>query len=207
MAEPLDIQHYIMIETDEVLDKETIKIWFQSVKECAPSGTIASIQTFKEGDGPKAVSLIHRSENDKHKYLVPLTRDLIDEEVDPIFDSFSEQWNGDFDLEVSESHLEEYETESFNQEELDTAYERLAERFAKAMHQRWYESRVEEGWRYGMQLNEDDMTHPMLRPWEQLPESYQDVDYNLPEMFMDILEEEGFVIVEEKELDKLLKKS
>ena len=34
---------------------------------------------------------------------------------------------------------------------------------------------VSEGWRYGMKHSEEDKVSPLLRPWEQLSETSQNV--------------------------------
>lgn len=45
-----------------------------------------------------------------------------------------------------------------------------------------------------------------MRPWEQLPESYRKVDYELPHLFMNMLAEQGYVVVSREELNKWLAK-
>ncbi|MEO1321835.1 MAG: RyR domain-containing protein [Pseudomonadota bacterium] len=40
---------------------------------------------------------------------------------------------------------------------------------AGAQHVQWMEQRQAQGWRYGPVRDEEEMTHPMLVPFEQLP--------------------------------------
>lgn len=202
----LNVQHFIKLVTENSLEKKHVRKWFKAVQESAPSGTMHFVQTIKEGDGPQNVQLIHQKDDGKHHYIIPLTRDLIEDEVNPVFQQWMAHYpNGDFHIESSDDAIAQVQADIIEIEIEDTSYQQLCEKFAKVMHQRWYEDKAEEGWRYGLKLNEDDKTHPMLRPWDDLPEAYQDVDYNLPELLMNVLDEEGYAIVERKELDKLLK--
>jgi len=199
-------QHHIKIITQEGLEKSQLKQWFKAVKEGAPEGTVTTVQTMKEGVGPINAQLIHNTVDGEHHYTIPLSRNLIDEEVNPIFELFSNVYTeGDFDIMISgdESPCTDCETVSIEVENDD--YERLCEKLSKAMHQRWYEDKVDSGWRYAVDLNESDKTSPLLRPWDDLPEAYRDIDYTLPETLMNVFEEEGMVLVDKVELDKLLK--
>lgn len=45
-----------------------------------------------------------------------------------------------------------------------------------------------------------------MRPWDQLPEQYRKVDYELPHLFMNMLVEQGYVVVFRDELNKWLTK-
>lgn len=41
---------------------------------------------------------------------------------------------------------------------------------AKDMHDHWSETRLSEGWRFGLTKDPIEKTHPMLIPYEDLPE-------------------------------------
>jgi hypothetical protein len=45
-------------------------------------------------------------------------------------------------------------------------------------HNRWVSSRVEEGWRYGLQFNQNDKTDPRLRPYHELTEKLKNIDFS-----------------------------
>jgi hypothetical protein len=73
------------------------------------------------------------------------------------------------------------------------------------MHQHWYQTKAAEGWRYGPEFSIEAQMHPMLLPWDSLPEGYRKINRELPKIVMDALRDEGFVVISEKELNKLTK--
>ena len=54
----------------------------------------------------------------------------------------------------------------------------LVEKMAKNVHEVWAESRIEQGWTWGEERNDQRKTHPCLVPYEQLPEEEKDYDRN-----------------------------
>lgn len=46
----------------------------------------------------------------------------------------------------------------------------LLEAMAKNVHEVWAKTRIEQGWRYGPERNDNEKLHPMLIPYEELPE-------------------------------------
>lgn len=59
---------------------------------------------------------------------------------------------------------------------LDEEILALTEQLAENAHEVWAQRRLAEGWRYGPQRDEDQMTHPSLVPYEELPESEKEYD-------------------------------
>lgn len=60
--------------------------------------------------------------------------------------------------------------------ELPADLERLVERLAENNHDHWALKRLQEGWSYGAERNDQQRTHPDLVPYERLSESEQDYD-------------------------------
>lgn len=58
--------------------------------------------------------------------------------------------------------------------ELDT----LVEAMAKNVHEVWAQTRIEQGWTYGTERNDDLKQHPSLIPYEQLAEEEKEYDRN-----------------------------
>jgi len=56
--------------------------------------------------------------------------------------------------------------------------EDLVEEMSKNVHEVWAETRINQGWLYGEQRNDELKTHPCLIPYEQLPESEKEYDRN-----------------------------
>lgn len=56
--------------------------------------------------------------------------------------------------------------------------ETLVEQMSKNVHDVWAETRIQQGWTYGEQRNDELKTHPCLVPYEELPESEKAYDRN-----------------------------
>ena len=54
----------------------------------------------------------------------------------------------------------------------------LLEAMSKNVHEVWSETRIQQGWTYGEQRNDELKTHPCLVPYEELPESEKEYDRN-----------------------------
>ena len=62
--------------------------------------------------------------------------------------------------------------------ELPKELEPLVEHMAKNVHDVWAETRIQQGWTYGEQRNDDLKTHPCLVPYDELPDSEREYDRN-----------------------------
>lgn len=207
MEHAVKVDHYVRLKTLKELDKKDVKNWFNAVRDAAPEGTLSSVPLVQEGHGPKQVQLIHNTfKEGSHTYDIPLTRDLTEREIAEIVELFSSYYeNGNFLVEgSSETVMPEEDVEYSSLELSEDAYERLCQKLAKTQHQRWYEEKVDQGWRYGLKESKKDKTHPMLRPWQELPDDYKTIDRELPQIFMNVMAEEGWVVVNEDELNKLI---
>lgn len=54
----------------------------------------------------------------------------------------------------------------------------LTEQIARNVHDVWAKSRIDEGWVYGPNRDNQAKTTPCLVPYEELPESEKDYDRN-----------------------------
>lgn len=54
----------------------------------------------------------------------------------------------------------------------------LLEAMAKNVHEVWAQTRIEQGWQYGPERNDAEKLHPMLVPYEDLPEEEKAYDRN-----------------------------
>lgn len=54
----------------------------------------------------------------------------------------------------------------------------LTERLAKNTHDVWAQERIAQGWRFGQERNDARKEHPLLIPYEELPESEKVYDRN-----------------------------
>ena len=54
----------------------------------------------------------------------------------------------------------------------------LLEAMAKNVHEVWAQTRIAQGWKYGPERNDAEKRHPMLIPYEDLPEEEKVYDRN-----------------------------
>lgn len=205
MNRPCLILRYVKLTTDNPLKQEDVKAWFRAVKEKAPNGVIASVQTTDNAGSLRNATLIHRErEGDKHDYIVPLTRDLKDSEVEPIISLFSKNTDVEkWDVEVSSAEAD-HVTDKTAMAVSDEKFNELCSAWAKRQHEDWMKQRIEAGWRYGTAISNKNKTHPLLRPWHDLPEQFRKVDHTQPQNLLDLLNDQGYAVISKSELEGLL---
>jgi ryanodine receptor 2 len=59
---------------------------------------------------------------------------------------------------------------------LSSDLQELVERLAQNNHDHWARMRIDEGWRYGVRLDDREKHHPDLVRYDQLPESEKEYD-------------------------------
>lgn len=70
----------------------------------------------------------------------------------------------------------------------------LIEKVAENVHDVWAESRIKEGWRYGVERDDVRKTHPCLVPYGELPESEKEYDRNTAIGTLKLIVKFGFKI-------------
>lgn len=203
-SRPISIDRYIKLVSKDELDTNDVKAWFRSVHNHAPSGVVRSINVVGPKGKPKSVCLVHRvNEDDEHNYLVPLTRDLSPDEVETIVHAFVERCPKlDFDVETHETTLQAKDHAGIS---LDAAkHVALCTALAKHKHEDWMRERTDAGWRYGTKFDSDEKTHPLLMPWDQLPNRYKAPDMDWPQKLVTMLNDQGYAVIQKDELDRLL---
>ena len=78
--------------------------------------------------------------------------------------------------------------------ELPGELEQLVEQMSKNVHEVWSETRIQQGWTYGEQRNDELKTHPCLVPYEELPESEKEYDRNTSIGTLKLIMKLGFKI-------------
>lgn len=204
MNRPCLILRYVKLTTDKPLDQEDVKAWFQAVKDNAPSGVVSSVQTTDNQGSLRSASLVHRERDGAHDYLVPLTRDLKDKEVEPIIQIFSARASvEDWDVEVSSAEADLFSDKGSLSVE-DDKFSDLCTAWAKRQHDEWMKARTESGWRFGSSVSTKNKTHPLLRPWYDLPEQFRKVDFNQPQSLLDLLNDQGYAVISKTELEAMM---
>lgn len=207
MSGPLEVSRYVSLVVEEELDRETVRAWFKCVMDRAPYGVV-SVLTSQDNEGqPQTVSLVHRETKAGHYYMVPITRDLLEKEAERIVNAWMDDHSDvDFDVEVTCIPAKPFSKPEPSSITVDQQkYADLATGFAKRQHEQWMDARVKEGWRFGQKMSEEDRTHPLLRPWEELPDRYRKVDMDQPQKLLDMLGEQGYVVVPKEDLEAIQK--
>ena len=93
------------------------------------------------------------------------------------------------------------EKKKYTPQPIDTAdvrlpeeLELLVEQMSKNVHDVWSEARIQQGWTYGEQRNDELKTHPCLIPYEELPESEKEYDRNTSIGTLKLIMKLGFKI-------------
>lgn len=74
----------------------------------------------------------------------------------------------------------------------------LSEKLAKNIHDVWAKQRMDEGWTYGYERNDQKTEHPCLIPYEQLPEKEKEYDRKTAMETLKTIVSLGYKIVKEK---------
>ena len=72
--------------------------------------------------------------------------------------------------------------------------EQLVEEMSKNVHEVWAETRINQGWTYGEQRNDELKTHPCLVPYEELSEEEKVYDRNTSVSTLKLILKLGFKI-------------
>lgn len=203
MIEPLQVPCFIKLVTKKDLSHARVVAWYRCVEQNAPSGTVTMVHTSDNDGNPATVRLIHRTTDEGHGYLVPLTRDLRASEIDKIVHAFAEvEPKLDWDIETNETRLVAQESGEIP---LDAArHAAVCTAIAKQRHEDWVRERSDAGWRYGTKFDPDNKTDPLIRPWDQLPDRFRQPDMRAAQPILDLLNAHGYVVIPQEELDHLL---
>lgn len=78
--------------------------------------------------------------------------------------------------------------------ELPEELNSLLEAMAKNVHEVWAQTRIAHGWKYGPERNDAEKRHPMLIPYEDLPEEEKVYDRNTSVETLKLILKLGFII-------------
>lgn len=197
------MDRFIKLKVEKPLSKADIRAWFNCVVEHGPSGIVNSVTVADDDDNRHVVRLIHQVTDHRHNYVIPTVRDLGDEEVDQIVEQFGETHPDlDFDVELHTTRLRARDQDVIP---LDAArHLALCNAMAKRKHEDWVRERTDAGWRYGVVFDAEEKVHPLVRPWDQLPERYRVPDLTAPQQLIDLLNDSGYIVVRKGDLDDVV---
>ena len=149
-----NFKHHFRLYVDEELSKQDIH-GIITVLERA----IANIFEATE-DG---TAVIYHQFNNKEVYDFRMNRAVTEAEAEVIFDLLNEWTERDYEMEITTS-------ERYDLPQGETDLDLTAMR-----HNQWVSKRVDEGWRYGLEFNEEDKTDPRMRPYHELSEKLKNM--------------------------------
>lgn len=159
---------YILQRTATPLSAENIKKWYFTVEMLAPDGILSG------NDDNNA--LVLAMQDAAYLYILPLVRHLTADEAERIVEGYMRVTEHDFEIESSNV----YEAEAnFGQPfEYDIRIEeevknQIHEMMARQHHNTWINEQINKGWRFGLNLDASQKTHPAMRPWDDLPEAFK----------------------------------
>jgi hypothetical protein len=179
---------------------DVARSWYQSLKRTLPSGVLTTAQVKDQ-----TASMTLKKTDDKVIYVVPLVRELTANEVEAAIHAFDEKVEIDFTVEADQTKVDE--NPNLAVELPETPVLELCTTWAKRKHDDWMKEKVDAGWRYGTQRSAQDQTHPLLRPWAELPEDYRKVDTQPVEELLKLLNDSGYLLLKKEELDALKPKA
>jgi hypothetical protein len=198
---PLNIPRFIQVSTTKPLARPGQ--WYHCVQQHAPSGVVLGLPTQNDQGVPTTIQLVHRVCDKRHCYLVPVSRDLGAGEVEAIVRAFAVLLPKlDFDVETNDTKLIAQE---YGEIPLDAAqHAALCMALAKQQHEDWLRERSDAGWRYGATFDAKAKTHPLLRPWDQVPDRFKKPNPALPQTVLNLLSSHGYAVLPRDALDRLL---
>lgn len=85
-----------------------------------------------------------------------------------------------------------------SQVELPESLQELTEKIAENVHDVWAKSRMDQGWTYGKERNDEKKTHPCLVPYDELPEIEKDYDRHTATDTLRLVMKLGYDIIPRK---------
>ena len=114
-------------------------------------------------DGTAVIYHMGEEAINPHIYDFRLNRGVTEEEAEVILGLVTDWTDKDFIMEITTS-------KNYDLPEGETEIDLTAMK-----HNRWMSEKVDNGWRYGLQFNEENMTDPRLQPYHQLTDKLKNI--------------------------------
>lgn len=205
MIKSANIPIYVKLVSKEHLGIADARNWFKLVQAKAPPGIMHHIATMDSQGLLHKTLLVRRSlPNGSTELIIPLMRDLLPTELQSIADAWrAVSPPGAFTISTNPTQAEKLNQAVVGLEMPNDEYQSLCLQLAKLRHEGWMREKADAGWRYGLSLSVSAKTHPLMRPWDDLPAQYKDVDSKNPEQFLNFLSTQGYSVVRQEELKAL----
>jgi hypothetical protein len=159
---------YILQRTPEPLTSDLVQKWYYTVDMLTPDGIFT-------GDDDQ-IDLMLAMQDTDYLYIIPLARHLTADEAERVVEGYMRVTDHDFEIESSNiyranadfGHPFEYDIQMD-----EGARETIHLAMERQNHNKWIQEQQQKGWRFGINLSLEEKTHPAMRPWDDLPESYR----------------------------------
>jgi hypothetical protein len=200
----IEIPRFVKLVSPDHISLEDARLWYQTVLKHAPQGVLSSINMVSGGK-PADYRVIRRDEGKSKVLIIPLTRDLLPDELERISNAWMKVCpSGKFAVRCNTNQADKLDNKMQDITMPREEYLSLCVELAKRQHESWMRDKADQGWRYGPTISISNKTHPMMRPWSDLPDQYKDVNTDHPENFLNFLNNQGYAVVRKEELGSLI---
>ena len=181
----------ITLITPEPLSKNLAERWRDTVYKYLPNGVQGSTDIISKGHRKQSAFYVSKF-GERGGYVVPLTRDLTEDEAGLIAVAWDKVFpDDDFIIDFSQAQQSKINKAVIREEILNE----ISEQIAKRLHAYEIKTKVDEGWNYGPHKNKVLRLDPKLLPWEQLGNKTKLSETKRIRKMLEILESINFKIV------------
>lgn len=191
----MDNYPYITLLTKKKLENSDIKNWYRIVKSFLPSGMLSSIQNADVENANAPILLVKEFEKDTQEYSfkIPLTRNLLPDEVEPIADAYNDITGDSYDYTIIASTL--FASIDQSEQVKDDTFEKIAKNIARYLHTQDMKKKLENGWRYGVEDDYFEKISSTLLPFDSVGPDLQNIDIQLINEVIRELNENGYLVI------------
>lgn len=165
-------ENYMRLLTDVELNAKQKQVWYRCVEKFLGADYATEPTNFLD----KLTS--HRDELEGDEdfpfvYVVYLSDQIdcdIAEQIVTLWDAI---YPRDFEIESSAELGDCVDCEECAIEIDDAMFAEIRKQADKYLHNRWVDTQIHEGWRFGINQSTKDKTSPRLRDWDNLREEYK----------------------------------
>jgi hypothetical protein len=172
-------EHYIRLLTTIELSSEQKNVWYRVVEKFLGDENHPEHENFIDQMASQRDEF-QGDEDFPYVYVLYLDCDIDVAAAEQVVMLWSEVYPLDYEIETSADIEDACGCEGCGRDchcndiEIDEAMrEEIQLRASKFLHNRWVESQLQSGWRFGMKMNEAEQTDPRLRNWDSLNEQYR----------------------------------
>jgi hypothetical protein len=147
-------KYYMRLSFDEEIDSKTIRKIIGDIKKSIPN----SFSPLEDG-----TAVVYGTDADKHVYDFNFARSISVAESEAILEILNGITDLDYIMEITT-------TERFSVPEGEAEID-----ISSMRHNAWVSKQVNEGWRYGLQFNNEEKTDPRLRPYHELTDKLKNM--------------------------------